>query len=51
MNFSKIKSYMELRNHEQMFINGKYGDHCSPLAKRVLVILLNFMIKYDVLLK
>ncbi len=31
--FTKLNHIWVRGNHEQMFINGKYDDNCSPLAK------------------
>ena len=50
--FTKLNHIWVRGNHEQMFINGKYDDHCSPLAKEFFGYSFKFYDKkYDVLLK
>lgn len=46
--FTKLNYIWVRGNHEQMFINGKYDDHCSPLAKEFFGYSFNFYDKkYD----
>lgn len=50
--FTKLNHIWVRGNHEQMFINGKYDDHCSPLAKEFFGYSFKcYDKKYDVLLK
>ncbi len=50
--FTKLNYIWVRGNHEQMFINGKYDDNCSPLAKEFFGYSFKFYDKkYDVLLK
>lgn len=50
--FTKLNHIWIRGNHEQMFINGKYDEHCSSLAKEFFGYSYKFYDKkYDVLLK
>lgn len=50
--FTKLNHIWVRGNHEQMFINGKYDEHCSLLAKEFFGYSFKFYDKkYDVLLK
>jgi predicted phosphodiesterase len=50
--FIKLDHVWIRGNHEQMFINGKYDEHCSSLAKEFFGYSFKFYDKkYDILLK